>query len=401
MKLHLLVLEVVLLASIICVHPHPRKLIFKSGEGTTWYFHSAADSTSNHSSRQLVTKRQTGDDMASDEDEQYCHLMLEELRCSSGYYQALIDASLHCGHRYVDLGRQTAVYCAQNERGEYCTTVYYNLINTAYDLSTIDSYCSGVARSNSCPVNCRNQLQILKEKLGCCPVSYLSEYTYQEFTRSAYDYSVWNQCGVPLPTQCEIQSFSAVDESQSCTSDEFNEYFVAQGLCIRGGVGQTYIKRLLSTDHERCSQVNDNYNYSLIATSFVKICSLNEHGEQCYTFYIQGLLLQNLNNIRIQCSNASHSPQGSCSQACASSIIQAKNSIGCCIDDSALFYDYDDYRAILSYDLWNSCGVEPPGVCESTLSLNGMRSKSIMRGISFWITTFATLLVLYTCSLSN
>ena len=105
MKLQLLVLEVILLTFIICVHPvhpDPHKVIFKSGKGTAQYFHSATDSTSNHSSRQLVTKRQTGDDTASDENEQYCHLMLEELRCSSGYYQAIIDASLHCGHRYVD-----------------------------------------------------------------------------------------------------------------------------------------------------------------------------------------------------------------------------------------------------------------------------------------------------------
>ena len=179
-----------------------------------------------------------------------------------------------------------------------------------------------------------------------------------------------------------------MDETQSCTEGEFNEYFVAQGLCIPGGVGQTYIKRLLST--EQCFQVSDNYNYSLIATSFVKIRSLNEHGEQCYTFYIQGILLQNLNNIRIQCLNASHSPQGRCSQACASSITQAKDSIGCCINDSALYYDHDDYRAILSYDLWNSCGVEPPGVCERTLSLSVSKST---RAISIAITTFAVLIL--------
>ena len=371
-----LVLEVVSLTSILFVqpgYPHPdnAKPTLQTGKGIPRRFHSVGASRFSHKS---VAKRQT-----DSENERFCSLKREEVACSSGYYRALVDAYLNCG--YLDSARKLATYCAQNGRGEYCTTVYYKLTHDDSDLSTIDSYCSGVARSGSCPLNCRRHLQLLKEKLGCCPVSYLSDYTYQRSTRSAFDYSVWNQCGVPLPTPCETPSLSVVEHD--CTEEEFHHQFYTQRLCLRGGAGQAYINGLLS-NAERC-------NFSF--TFFVGYCASNAHGEQCGLLDVQGTLFRNLSNIDNQCRSSNSVHTRNCSQVCVGSIIEAKNSIGCCIN----LYNYSDpssyyatsYRHALSYDRWNSCGVESPGVCESTL--NG--SKSIVRAISITTAIFAALMV--------
>ena len=329
-----------------------------------------------------MAKRQT-----DRENEQFCDLKREELACTSGFYQAFVDALLNCGH--LDHARELAFNCAQNNKGEYCTAVYYKLTHADSDLSTTDTYCSGVARSDSCPLNCRKQLQLLKEKLGCCPVSYLMGYymlAHQSSTRyesydSVFDYQVWNQCGVSLPTPCvtEIPSLSEVD--RDCTEEEFHHYLYTQALCVRGGAGQAFISGLLSIE-ERCT---------FSATFLIDNCAFNARGEDCELLDVRGTL----RNIDAQCSRNSLNGS-SCTQACAGSITQSKNSIGCCVNlynnSDANSYYGTRYRDALSYALWQSCGVESPGVCESTLSLSG--SKSVVREISIWITTFAALMVL-------
>ena len=369
-----LVLEVVSLTSILFVQPgytHPdntTKLTLKAGIGVSALFHSFGAS---HFSHKSVAKRQT-----DSENERFCSLKHVEVECSSGFNRAVVDASLNCGD--LEQARKYAIYCAQNRRGDFCTTVYYKLTHYDSDLSIIDSYCSGVASSSSCPLNCRQQLQHLKEKLGCCPVSYLSDYQESTRRRSAFDYSVWNQCGVPLPTPCEIPRLSAVEHRCTEDSGEFYYQFYTQRICLRGGAGQAYINGLLSIA-ERCS------DYSQVATFLVVSCASNARGEQCGLLDRQGPLRVNLIDIHSQClSNSPH-----CSQACASSIIAAKHSIGCCVN----LYNRSDtgFRHALSYYLWNSCGVESPGVCESTLSLNG--SKSMMRAVSITVAIFAALMV--------
>ena len=85
-----------------------------------------------HFSRKSMAKRQTD----REPDEQFCTLKHEELLCSSGFYQAFVDALLNCGH--LDHAREFAFYCAQNGRGEYCITVYYKLTHDDSDFRNID-----------------------------------------------------------------------------------------------------------------------------------------------------------------------------------------------------------------------------------------------------------------------
>ena len=60
----------------------------------------------------------------------------------------------------------------------------------------------------------------------------------------------------------------------------------------------------------------------------------------------------------------------SCSSSCQQSIQKANLDYGCCLD----IYN-QSVRAVgvncpsLSYEVWRSCGVDPQGTCESTLSI--------------------------------
>ena len=384
------ILAIIFLTSILFVrrvNPHPHSITKQASSSDTT--RSQPSIGASRFSHKLVTKRET------DKNEQFCILKRVDLACSSGYYQAFTDASLNCG-RSDGIARKLANYCAQNERGEYCLKVYHEVTHDN-DLSIIDSNCPARVAS-SCPSNCREQLQILKEKLGCCSVSYLRDYytLLQQPTRydSAFDYRVWNLCGISLPTPCELPNLSEVD--RDCTNEEFHRQLYTQRICVRGDAGQAYINGLLSIAHaEQCNYtaIEPDINY------LVEKCAFNAHGEECDLLDIRGALYYNLSNIDARCSN--YSPKfnaSSCSQVCTRSIMEAKNSVGCCVNlynnSDANSYYGTRYRDALSYDLWNSCGVQVPGVCESTLSLSS--SISAMRGISMGITTFAALMVLIT-----
>lgn len=159
--------------------------------------------------------------------------------------------------------------------------------------------------------------------------------TYTRYD-SAFDYQVWNLCGISLPTPCEIQSLSVVD--RECTDEEFDNQLYVQRICTPGGAGQASINGLQSIE-EPC-------NYS--ATFLIESCAFNARGEACKLLDVRGTQ----RNIDAQCSSNSRSPNASScysSEACASSITQSKNSIGCCVN----LYNKSD-SPYQNDDLWNS-----------------------------------------------
>ena len=69
--------------------------------------------------------------------------------------------------------------------------------------------------------------------------------------------------------------------------------------------------------------------------------------------------------------------------------MEAKSLFGCCINlyndsESVSNYYQSSYPNALSYDLWISCGVESPGICQNTLNLNLSRST---RGENYYDVT--------------
>ena len=170
-------------------------------------------------------------------------------------------------------------------------------------------------------------------------------------------------------------------------------------MCQPGGGGQAYVNEIL--ENEQCSQVED---YNSTALGVIGNCSMNANGAYCGQLAYNGTINSVLNNVERHC-NSSHANQ--CNQTCASSIKEAKRLVGCCLtvyNTSASTY-YSSFPDAFSYDLWTSCGVELPGVCQNTLNLNLSRStvedhynvttesnnsgsNSIMGGVTIWNAAF-------------
>ena len=386
-----LCVAVIIFVQPVCSHPHNKgvtKPIPKPSfeHAAVRHMHSMHAMDTTHFAHRLVTKRQASDFTLDEED---CDIQLLDISCSSGYIQFFADTILNCGER--DNARLYANLCAQNEMGEYCETVYYKLHNVDPLLNYINGNCSTSLTSGSCHANCREQIELLKDKLGCCPFQYLNDsYVYSIGPAGLmFDYRLLNLCDIPLSIPpCR----SPHANQQTCTFEEVTRK-ATQGLCQPGGVGQTFISKIV--DNQRCSQIYDRFNTT--ALYVVWLCSLNAHGEYCDVIEENVPVYSTISNINFHCrpSNASE-----CNQACVNTIMETKSTLGCCINrynNSAgepSNFSIDGYQAAVSYDLWNSCGVELPGTCGSTLSLTPSGSQSLMQGQGITIWVIVTLLVL-------
>ena len=348
------------------VYSHPHNAMTRNGPsfgGAARFIHPFDTAHFSHQ----VTKRQASDDTDL---EQYCRLYDQDLLCSSGTIQSGIDAYLNCGE--MDTAHYYASSCGRNELGEYCLTVYYRLNtghNTDPDLNYIDGNCSASLASGSCHANCRAQLQLLKDKLGCCSFYFIRS---SDSYRIATNPSLWSLCGISTSASpCRIPNHLNLSTAveRNCTEAEWYQFYI-EGLCQPGGVGQAHVNGVL--DNEQCTQVE---HYNSTALLIFTLCSVNAHEEYCYSSLLGNApnwTINNLLNVERHC-NSSNSNQ--CTQTCASSIMEAKSSLGCCINilNSSTSYTESDP---FSYDLWISCGVELPGVCQNTLSLNVSRSTA-------------------------
>ena len=348
--------------------------------------HASIDTA--HFSRHFPMKRQASDLTA---DEKYCHIQFLDIWCSSGFYQLVADAHFACGES--DFAPFYANLCAQNEMGEYCDTLYYKLENVDPDLDYVNGKCSPSLSSGSCHANCRAQLQLLKDKLGCCPLEYFNiTASYMSRHRPVFDLRLWNLCNIPLSNPpCRIPHISQGNQKICTESDE--DAFRNSILCQPRGVGQSIVSKIF--DNKQCSQVYALFNSS--AQSLVGRCFRNPRGEYCGPrdgHY--GSLSSTVYEIDTHCSS---SDEGGCNQTCTDTLVEAKRTLGCCINrynNSVVEPEYisvSSYQAAVSYDLWNSCGVEL-GTCESTLSFTPSGSTSLMQsGITIWIVVALLVLI--------
>ena len=143
---------------------------------------------------------------------------------------------------------------------------------------------------------------------------------------------------------------------------EIFERRYTQNFCLPSR-GQPYVNALLD---ERCSHTE----FFNSAEYVVNLCSMNDDGFPC------GLLDNELNygyRVDINIDRLDSICAGSnvtCTPECRDSLRNATINRGCCVN----FFNttaFGPRPLSLSYDVWRSCGVESPGFCESTLSLNG------------------------------
>ena len=332
----------------------------------------------------------------TDQDIAYCESIEREVFCSSGLAQNAVDFLLSCGETADSNFELSSIIsmCSKSESGASCTSLSRSITEQNFE----ENCGSDIFNVNSCPPKCRSRLEDLKSSLGCCINSYLN----RPFSSSRYfNNYVWNLCGVPLPPMdCEDGlTLNTPVTLRNCTNN-FNIFVDFQLHSYCSNTGQTYVNSLL--EDSRCSQINFN-----TAKSIVDTCSIKADGEFCSipedefnSKYVS--LLES--NCDLEISNANVV----CRSICRDTLVETKATLDCCINlfnqSNSGIYDMSDHEdvpttsLVLSYRLWDSCGVETPGICESTLSLNGAIS-TIYSMQWIWISTWVILAMISILSL--
>ena len=305
-------------------------------------------------------KRQTTDSTLSPEDEAYCGSLVVDSYCSTGLAQGFINADLSCGKGSEADHKTLANGCARNENGIFCFSAFALFDLEGIGQSNVEGNCSQVLQSNSCPSTCRTNLETFKSELGCCINTFLNDSTIY---RLAVNYRVWQLCGVSLPAaDCgnalDVNPPANVD---NCSSLEYFKRSYTENLCLRSR-GQPYVNAALKGGCEV---------YVKIAEYTVNLCSMNADNYPC-----------GLDDGAVTVDSVCAGSNVTCTSACRNNLRNATINYGCCVN----FHNttvFGPRPLSLSYDVWRSCGLESPGFCESTLSLNGALS-SAKEGCSVW-----------------
>lgn len=291
-----------------------------------------------------------------------CTITVLDYQCgSSGYAQRIADIALSC--RNDSYARGTASSCARSESGDFCGSATFRFIldqSLAADAST----CSA-ATASSCPSTCRRFLESASSRLGCCINTFINT-TFNPLAAlySTYvDYRLWNYCNVPLPAaDCgNGLPLNPPQDAQDCT---LQELFVrlANHACTPS-VGQPLVDTLLQ--NSKCYTA---------ARQLVDSCLTNANNEYCAAIIGSDVLSPIISNegsdplITSLALNCNSSFSSSCSASCRSAINNVKTSYGCCVN--VINETTGSSVSGLSYSVWNSCGIDTPGVC-TTSSLSG------------------------------
>ena len=313
-----------------------------------------------------VAKRQTTNDLTQ-QDILDCSSALIEYQCgTSGYAQRHVDIALGC--RNNTYARNIANTCARSENGELCGTATLRFVSDETE-SANAATCAGAVTSGSCPSGCRSFLQSWRSKFGCCINTYVNttDNPLYQLYREYVDYRLWNLCNVDIPAaDCgNGLPLNPPANAQTCTSQQFFSRFIDY-KCM-ASVGQPFVDAVLQ--NRRCY---------LYARLMMDGCASNANGQFCAEAI--GLdLLESVTTDSLLVSLTSNCfSTSSCSSSCRNAITNVDNAYGCCVNiynNSAIGLQLPS----LSYSVWNSCGIDSPGFCTSTLS-----ASPTMKGIS-WI----------------
>ena len=312
-----------------------------------------------------LAKRQTEEPFSFDalRDMFDCAATEIEYQCSSGYAQQVVNTALACG---VDstVARIIADQCARSENGDFCGIATFRHILDQQSVEGITA-CF-LSDPESCSPTCRSFLESTRSKLGCC----INTHTIGSLIYILVNESMWSVCNVPLPADTcrEGVSLNPPQDVQTCTVQELFTRLANQ-VC-EPSVGQPLVDALL--ENSKCHRY---------AREYVDICRFNANNQRCGTIVGTNVIDTSFDGssqdsplalIENSCNSSLSSE--SCSPSCQSAIAGIANTYGCCVN---IFNNSDsDTQSVnlLSYSLWNRCGVtESPGFCTaaSTLELSG------------------------------
>ena len=316
-----------------------------------------------------VQKRQTGFPDLTTQDIIDCTSRLVEHQCSSGYAQGVADIALGC--RNQTLASNTANICARSEGGERCGIAILRFVLDQTQ-TTNAAACDGAVASGVCESTCRDFLESARNRLGCCINTYINTTGSPLLALySAYvDYRLWNLCNVDLPAaNCSNSPviLNPPANAQTCTLTELVSRSVRYE-CMPS-VGQPLVDALLP--NRRC------YAYAKLVAD---VCGSNDDGQFCGDVIGRDLFVSaNTDPLLTSLVTNYVSSSTQCSSSCQSAVTNISSAYGCCVN----IYNNSDIGLqfpSLSYRVWNSCGVNSPGFCTSTLS----GSTTIQA--FFWIT---------------
>ena len=147
------------------------------------------------------------------------------------------------------------------------------------------------------------------------------------------------------------------DSVQECTKEEYLN-MKYQNLCLPER-GQPYVDAIVLDS--RCNQT------LFVSAEYVtNLCSMDDSGRICgLTFSSLDPEIIALDTLNSACATSNVS----CTSNCRDGISNAKTLRGCCIN--WVNFSTSSTPQALSYGVWNSCGVESPGFCDSPLNLMG------------------------------
>jgi hypothetical protein len=302
---------------------------------------------------------------------------MNDAECSAGRRQGDIDAGLTCGMISIDAATTLANECAINERGQYCLSALTLFNVNDIGLMNIEGNCSEVLTSGSCSTACRTVLEDFRSRLGCCINMVINNTLTVSSTAASVDYRVWNTCNVPLPAaDCGKNpvTVNPPGNVQQCTDEQYFSMKYTHNLCLPER-GQPFVDAIVLDS--RCSETI----FFASAEYATALCSMDESGRLC------GLILPLSTSGPLETLNSACATSNvSCTSNCRDGINNAKTLRGCCIN---AVNSSTTMPQALSYGVWKSCGVESPGFCDSSLSLRGSATTSIMEENHLYILLIA------------
>ena len=304
-----------------------------------------------HNSRH-VQKRQTFADI-TDQDLIDCAAASIESQCSSGLAQETVDISLECGQDAI--ARSVSIACARNAAGTTCQEATTRITQ---EQLTMAAQCTGVVQTGTCPSACSEFLRTQRSNLGCCINTYVNTTDsplYLQY-RNLVDYRLWDVCNVDLPPDgCgNALPVNRPSNARNCTTTEYVNLLVDYECS--SSAGQQFVDALLQ--NTRCYP---------IARLQVDACGRNANGQFCAQAIGQDLLSsESTDPLLVSLANCGTSTS-TCTPFCQDVIANVNDAYGCCVN----VYNNSDIGLqlpSLSNSYWDSCGVETPGFCTSTLS---------------------------------
>ena len=223
---------------------------------------------------------------------------------------------------------------------------------------TMAAQCTGVVQTGTCPSACSEFLRTQRSNLGCCINTYVNTTDsplYLQYS-NLVDYRLWDVCNVDLPpADCgNALPVNRPSNARSCTTTEYVNRLVDYECT--SSAGQQLVDALLQ--NTRC------YPFARLQ---VDVCGRNDNGLFCGQAIGRDLLgSESTNPLVVSLINCG-TLTSTCSTLCQDVITNANDAYGCCVN----VYNNSDIGLqlpALSYSYWNSCGVETPGFCTSTLS---------------------------------